>query len=177
MLASSSFTLRSKGGPLRELKTPCKVSEAFDPATTPTPYPQPREYQCLWDTGASNSVITQRVVDECALKPTGMVQTHAANSSGLAEAYLVNIVLLNNVQVQQVRVAKMGLTGMDVVIGMDIICLGDFAITNQGGTTVFSFCMPSHRSFDFVAEHQKANPPRGFRGFTPPKSNRAARHK
>jgi predicted aspartyl protease len=171
--ASSSFTVKSNGGVLRELRTACRVSEAFDPATAPQPHPQPRDFECIWDTGASNSVITQRVVDECGLKPIGMTQVHAANSSDLAEVYLVNIILLNRVHVPNVRVAKMGLKGMDLLIGMDIITVGDFAVTNRGGTTVFSFCVPSHRYLDFVVEHNRANPPRGFRGHAqPPKPRR-----
>ena len=38
----------------------------------------------------------------------------------------------------------------DVLIGMDIIGSGDFAITNHKGKTVFSFRIPSIGRIDFV---------------------------
>ena len=37
----------------------------------------------------------------------------------------------------------------DVVIGMDVICNGDFAITNQDDKTTFSFRIPSEVEIDF----------------------------
>lgn len=37
-----------------------------------------------------------------------------------------------------------------MLIGMDVICQGDFAITNVGGVTTFSFCVPSMETIDYV---------------------------
>ena len=37
----------------------------------------------------------------------------------------------------------------DVVIGMDVICNGDFAVTNKDGNTTFSFRIPSEETIDF----------------------------
>jgi hypothetical protein len=55
-------------------------------------------------------------------------------------------------------VAKMVLPGdIDALIGMDILGLGDFAVTHHGGNTAFSFCVPSRRHIDFVAEVQAQN--------------------
>ena len=42
--------------------------------------------------------------------------------------------------------------GPDVLLGMDIITIGDFSITNQAGNTVFSFRVPSQHTIDYVAE-------------------------
>jgi len=51
------------------------------------------------------------------------------------------------------RVAKIVLHGdIDVVIGMDIPGVGDFAVTHHNGRTTFSFCCPSRREIDFAAE-------------------------
>jgi len=41
-----------------------------------------------------------------------------------------------------------------LLIGMDIIVTGDFVITNKDGVTWWSFCWPSTRRTDYVAEHQ-----------------------
>lgn len=40
------------------------------------------------------------------------------------------------------------------LIGMDVINLGDFAISNREQKTVFTFRMPSLQRFDFVREAQ-----------------------
>src|SRR5437016_9233016 len=102
-----SFTVKSQGGILRVLQTPCGIAEAFDPVGTPAAqHPQLQQFQAIWDTGATGSVITQKVVDACALKPISMTQVHGVNSSELSEVYLVNIILPNNVGVRQVRVTK-----------------------------------------------------------------------
>ena len=37
----------------------------------------------------------------------------------------------------------------DAIFGMDIISLGDFAITNQNGQTTFSFRVPSSQTIEF----------------------------
>lgn len=43
------------------------------------------------------------------------------------------------------------LNGADMLIGMDIIGLGDFAITHKNMGTVFSFQIPSTHEYDFKA--------------------------
>ena len=43
----------------------------------------------------------------------------------------------------------------DVVIGMDVICNGDFAITNQDDKTTFSFRIPSEVEIDFAVQTEK----------------------
>ena len=42
-----------------------------------------------------------------------------------------------------------------VLIGMDVICLGDFSITNVGGQTWMSFRTPSCVAIDYVVEANK----------------------
>src|SRR5579862_1235275 len=175
---SSSFTVTSNGGILRVLLTPCEIAEAFDQNTLPPP--QLHQFQAIWDTGATNSLVTQAVVDTCGLKPIGVIDVRGVGFSGPSDVYLINVGLMNKVMVPHVRVAKGNLApGADMLIGMDIITIGDFVITNQGGRTVFSFCVPSHRCIDFVKEHNDAlrgaMPRKGFLNFTQPPPPR--RHK
>ena len=49
--------------------------------------------------------------------------------------------------------------GCDVLIGMDIICLGDLAITNHDGKTIMTFSIPSHKPLCFVERAEKLNEP------------------
>ena len=65
----------------------------------------------------------------------------------------------------------------DVLIGMDLISQGDFSVTNKGGSTVFSFRVPSQVHTDYVKEHN-SRPGCGFGGGPmPPSPPRAKRHK
>ena len=153
MPSSSSFTLASNGGLLRVLVTKCSISQGYDHASG-APIPQLIEFDAIWDTGATASVITQRVVDACGLQPIGMTQVQGVHGASTVETYLVNIHLPNKVGVQHVQVTKGNLgDGASVLIGMDIITLGDFCVTNKGGKTIFSFRVPSQSHVDYVKEH------------------------
>jgi len=71
--------------------------------------------------------------------------------------YLVNIMLPNKVGIANLRVTRGNIGGdADVLIGMDIIGIGDFAITNKDGKTVFSFRAPSCDTIDFLTESKSA---------------------
>ncbi len=118
---------------------------------------QAKEYKGVWDTGATNSVITKRVVDELGLKPIGLVEVHHAGGKSTANKYLVNIILPNRVAIQSVTVTEGALIETDMLIGMDIITLGDFAVTNKDGKTVMSFRIPSCEEIDFIPESDRYN--------------------
>lgn len=112
-----------------------------------------REFNGIWDTGATCSVITPKVVNECGLKPIGITQVYALGGPRLCNVHLIGIFLPNQVSFSPVRVTEGDLTGdCDVLIGMDIISQGDFVITNQNGGTTFTFRTPSVASIDFVKE-------------------------
>src|SRR5438874_793534 len=117
MQPSHSFTVKAAGGILRVLQTQCAIAEAFDPSA-PGPHPQFHDFQAIWDTGATNSAITQKVVTTCALKPIGMTKVCGVNSTEMSEVYLVNMGLPNRVAIQHVRVTKGILAGnADILIG------------------------------------------------------------
>ena len=116
------------------------------------------EFQAIWDTGATLSVITQAVVDACDLKPTGIIRVASVQGEQCVETYLVNIALPNQIMVTGVTVTKGILTGdVNILIGMDVISGGDFAVTNHGGFTQFSFRFPSQEHIDFIPPPYKPN--------------------
>ena len=147
---SVSFTNKAPGR-LRALLTYVGISEPYKPASG-LPHPAVTAYKGLWDTGATGSVITKKVATDLGLLPTGKAVVHHADGTSTVNVYLVNIVLPNNIDVHHVRVTEGVLAGFDVLIGMDIITLGDFAVTNVGGRTTFSFRIPSIKEIDFKAE-------------------------
>ena len=114
-------------------------------------------FKAIWDTGAELTVITERVVSECGLKESGKTELHGVHGSALTPTYLVDIILPNKVKVTEVTVAQAPLTGdADVLIGMDIIGLGDFAVSSYKGATCFSFRVPSKERIDFLPpKHRK----------------------
>jgi len=153
-----AFTTSGKGL-LRVLRNKVEITAGFDPKKTPAnKQPSFKTFTAIWDTGATNSVITEKVVDQCGLKPTGMTRIRHADGEVRAEVYHVNIGLPNKVAFPNVRVTKLRLAGSDALIGMDIINYGDFAVTNTGGKTVFSFRIPSIQHIDFVKADIARNP-------------------
>ena len=117
------------------------------------------EITAIWDTGATSSVISQRVVEACGLKRTGTQRVYYAHSEDPVDvsAFLVNIRLPNNVERQGLPVTLGAPQGADILVGMDIIGVGDFAVTNRDGKTKFSFRLPSRADIDFVAEDKKSD--------------------
>ncbi|MBA7558385.1 hypothetical protein ES705_51185 [subsurface metagenome] len=118
-----------------------------------------KRYNVIWDTGATGSVITKKVVQELGLKPVGMVKVHTASDTTIANVYLIYIWLPNKVIVYNLRVIEGKIVGQcEVLIGMDIISKGDFAVTNYNGRTVFTFRFPSVGCIDFVKYSYQGKP-------------------
>lgn len=122
-----------------------------------------KKYNAIWDTGATKTVITKRVVEECGLKPTGMAKVYTASCETKSSVYAISIVLRNNVGITPLDVTEGNLPGdLDVLIGMDVINLGDFAVTNFKGKTAFSFRIPSIDFIDFVKQRPAKSKPLPF---------------
>ncbi len=145
---SPSFTV-SAGGLLSVLSTPARVAAAF----TPNPHilnppPPAVDVNAVWDTGATGSVITQDVINRCGLQPISMTIVGGVHGNKTSPVYSVNIEIFQT-GFSHVRVTRGDLGSYGLLIGMDIISKGDFAVTNFGGKTVFSFRCPSEGSIDF----------------------------
>lgn len=134
-----------------ELVTPCRVGQAHSNSIRIADYV---EFKALWDTGATASVISTEVVRELNLSPISQCKTYHAQGESIANVYLVDIVLPNKLVISGVRVTEGRLNGFGVLIGMDIINLGDFVLTHRDGKTVFSFQVPSTHEYDFVKQIQ-----------------------
>lgn len=98
----------------------------------------------LWDTGATRSVITPELAKKLNLVPVGKMTVTGVNSQEVVNVYLIDITLPNRVLLPSVEVAESNFMGGDILVGMNIIQLGDFAIANAKGKTRFSFCIPPH---------------------------------
>ena len=98
-------------------------------------------------------MITRRIAEDLDLPVEAYTKVyHVRGEADNVPLYYVNLVLLTNVHFPGVTVVLGELLGTDVLVGMDIINKGDFAVSNRNGATTFSFRIPSVESFDFVKE-------------------------
>jgi predicted aspartyl protease len=149
-----SFTV-SHNGIASVLTSPVKIQQAFDISLSLPAVPT-TEYKAIWDTGATRTAITNKVATECGLKPTGMCKVKTASGETDTCTYFVSLYLPNMVCIPQIRVTEAILFDADVLIGMDVIANGDFAVTNYQGKTRMSFRMPSVECIDFVKQKPQA---------------------
>ena len=116
----------------------------------------------IWDTGATNTVITAKVSTELELLSIGKTLVTGVHGIKEVNRYIVKATLNNeNVQIDCPVTECQSLSPDDsicVLIGMDIINLGDFAISNFQGKTVMSFRVPSIQKIDFVEAIQHSTP-------------------
>ena len=100
-------------------------------------------FQALWDTGATNSMITSNVIEQLDLKPVTYATVYHAGGESEVPVFLAYISLPNNIIIGPLQVIEGQLEGVDVLIGMDIIGNGDFVITNNEEHTTLSYTTPS----------------------------------
>lgn len=109
-----------------------------------------KKWKSLWDTGATNTVITHSVVEELNLKPVSVGEASTPQGTYKAYIYYINLLLPNGVVFPKLLVMEGQPTGCDILIGMDVIGKGDFAVSNFQGKTTFSYRYPSLATMDFV---------------------------
>ena len=107
----------------------------------------------IWDTGAFISCISQRVVDQLQLNEIKEIKYHTPDGIKKSSTYNVSVILPNNEMIENLIVIKKDFNperDADMLIGMDIITMGDFVISNFEGKTIMSFRSPSsgHINFD-----------------------------
>ena len=134
-----------------KIATDVKVSAAFDAIRLPGMQHPPFE-QCsaIWDTGAMSSVVTPAIARKLNLKSLGVVRMQHANGESLVNTYMINLMLPNKMEIQSLYVMEGDMADTDVLIGMDVITCCDFAITNPGSKTLFSFDAPSIHVTDYT---------------------------
>jgi len=149
---AKSFTTKYSGH-VNQLVNEVGVAIAFDdnndrPASA-------NMYKGHWDTGATNTLISDRVATECILKPLGFTQVQTPSGSHESPTFFVSVWLPNRVVIQHVKVTQGILPGnVDLLIGMNIIGVGDFAVNNKDGFTSFSFRIPSMERVDYTLHQQ-----------------------
>ena len=104
----------------------------------------------LWDTGASVSLISARVAKVWGLTSIGKSGVSGYNEGiDVKDTFLIHLGLPTGDIVTNIMAMEFESDEYDVVIGMDVICNGDLAITNKDDKTTFSFRIPSEQEIAF----------------------------
>lgn len=94
----------------------------------------------LIDTGAMRTCISSRVANFLSLLPTGTMRVEAANGhSDLVNTHIINIGLGEDIRFNMVKVPRLNMDDEDMIIGMDLLCQGNYAVSNSDNRTVFMF--------------------------------------
>ena len=101
--------------------------------------------KALWDTGANCCCISYDLVKRLNLKPIGAMPIATPSGTAIYNKYMIDIELPNKIELKDVTVceSEIGSQKLDLIIGMNIINKGDFAISNFNGMTKFSFRIPT----------------------------------
>ena len=104
----------------------------------------------LWDTGANCCCISYDLVKKLNLKPIGAMPIATPSGTAIYNKYMINIELSNGTLLNDVTVceSEIGAQKLDLIIGMNIINKGDFAISNFNSETKFSFRIPTSANIE-----------------------------
>jgi len=151
-------------GLARELSSPCFVGHPLLNQTPGTPLDPnlqgARQYLATWDTGSTATVISQKVIDELGVQPIGFTKVQTVGGEVQdAPVFLVSVWLTNQVCVCYTKAIRGEVFGnSEMLIGMDIIGSGDFAVLNKNGKTMFVFQSPpggKMEAYDTLARDER----------------------
>lgn len=136
----------------KSIETPAIIKNAFTGKVVNT--------KGIWDTGATCSCITKSLADELGLSVIQKTQVAGVHGTKEVNVYFVNITLNNQNIIINALVTEVAELSADhktgLLIGMNIITMGDFCISNNG-VTVMTFRTPSIETIDYVDEINKNN--------------------
>ncbi|MBQ9007348.1 MAG: retroviral-like aspartic protease family protein [Atopobiaceae bacterium] len=110
----------------------------------------------LWDTGATNTCIAQEIADAMGLESAGVMTMKTPSGMLEVPVYRIDLLLPNNVGISDLPVcgSEIGKQEIGVLVGMDVITFGDFAVSFHDGLTRFTFRVPSIEHADFAGVSQ-----------------------
>jgi len=158
----TALTHRAYGGLLRELITPVKIRIPQIFKGLNHDY---IETKALWDTGATNTVISYRLAKDLGIPPIGKAKSIGVHGEEIVDKFMIDMLLMERVNFTSWEVTSGELSSKqaDMLIGMDVIALGDFCITQERNAqgipcTIFSFRLPSAEiPIDFYKEINDQN--------------------
>jgi len=113
------------------------------------------ETYAVWDTGATHSVLSPKIVQDLDLFPIDTCIVRGINHDQISDIVIASICITSDLLLTGKRFSVNNIPGADVLLGMDIITMGDFIINNAEGQTLFSFVIPPFK--DKISFSKKAD--------------------
>jgi len=139
---------KNSKGLARKIVTPVNATNVITNETVKT--------QGIWDTGATGTMITKSIAAGLGLLPVSTATVKGIYGKKEVNVYYVNIAFENKGITTKTKVFECEELSADnsvgMLIGMNIITMGDFAITNYQGNTTMSFRVPSLEKIDFAID-------------------------
>ena len=125
------------------------------------------EFRAIWDTGATGVVISEAIIQALGLTHMGFAESLHVGSDkpDRVRWFLIDIELPNQVKCTGIPAIEGHTLLADMLIGMAIIGLGDFAVTHPNGKTKFTFRVPHQADIDFVKEDRPGNQIEAMRSY------------
>ncbi|MBL4652506.1 MAG: hypothetical protein JKY53_06525 [Flavobacteriales bacterium] len=145
---SDSFTVKSTNR-LSYITTSVGISYPFEVNRINQP-PKPYTTAALWDTGSSHCFITKSLATSLELHPIDKALVEHAMGRTFENVYFAVLQITEKYYIEiELTECQSINNNFEIIVGMDVINQGDFAITNQAGKTTFSFRLPSETTIDF----------------------------
>jgi predicted aspartyl protease len=110
----------------------------------------------LVDTGATGSCISRRFAEGAQLKAYKRSKIRGFSGISIVPVYCLDVLLPNGILFTNMDVAEFqSNNNFDFIIGMNILRMGDMALTNAKGEMVFTFRIPpAEIHIDFTEEEK-----------------------
>lgn len=147
----SAFTIKYSSF-VKELYTESKVFDYYNHLN----FHETRK--SLWDTGATTTGINIDLAHKLKLMPFRKISVQGAHGRKTVDIYLIDLEIPNSIMFKNIRATGLELgEDVDVLVGMDVIISGDFAITHSNGKTTFTYGTPPFgNEIDFIKKANKA---------------------
>ncbi|MHC6204130.1 retropepsin-like aspartic protease [Breznakiellaceae bacterium SP9] len=141
-MESQAFTIR-ENDKIESIITPVTVQQSIAFCQYFNIQTKQIEACAMWDTGANGSCISRGLAQKLNLKSIEIRKVEGIHGIKKSNVYITDSMLPNKLTVANVRVTEyLDNDDFDIIIGMDIITLGDFSLSNDKGKSVFSFRLP-----------------------------------
>jgi predicted aspartyl protease len=108
--------------------------------------------KALIDTGASRSAISSSFAQAAKLISYEKCTIRMAKGEYISSVYAIDIMFPHQILAKNIKAAEFSESrSFDLIIGMDILLMTDFALTNAGGVAVLSLrAPPADKHIDFT---------------------------
>ncbi len=129
-------------GMIDAIQTDCIVMPGIEEMTQSRQLSYAEVKSMVWDTGATNTLVSSQVVEALGLVPVEQSLVEGVGGIVASSVYRISVYLADNIVFKNVKALCSDIGDYDLVVGMDIIAQGDFAVSHNKGQVCFSFRYP-----------------------------------